>query len=184
MDQIDNSSSIAIVDFQGFLNYDTDFVLKELCFTVLNKNLYHHFIFAPPFNWQQLDQKSRKSALWLKTFHHGFCWNSGHLPYNEISKYISPLFKPNLVILVKGGQKVQFLKQVCKNPYLDVRNIEDFDCSMKLSEKSYDIANKYHCGLHRIVKHCATQNVKIIENWIKVNRPNWITSSNKNACEQ
>lgn len=183
MDQIGNSC-IAIADLQGFNNNKGEFILKELCFSIYNKHIepnYNHYIFAPPFNWSDLSKKSRASAIWLKEFHHGFCWNQGEIPYNNRVNYIKPLLKDNLIIFVRGIQKIQWLKECCYNFNLKVQDINDIlnENNIRLSDAAYELSHTNHCKLHRIVKHCAKQNVAIIETWL-INHMNKNTSSVKN----
>lgn len=174
---ISSCSNIAVADLQGFFieDFDNEFLVKELCFTILNNNdnnnEYHHYIFTPPFEWQDLSRKCRESALWLRSYHHGFSWNEGQLRYIDRIDYIQPLLQENLIILVKGRQKIQWLKEVCCNSKIDVRDIEDIFAdepgNYRLADEAYQLKNVHHCGMHRIVKHCAKQNVKIIESWLK-----------------
>lgn len=180
MDQT-GRSCVAIADIQGFVINKRDFILKELCFTILDSeasnnsnnnnknNQYHHYIFKPPFNWSDLTKQSRANANWLHAFHHGFFWNQGQISYNNRGNYIKPLLKENLIILVKGYQKVQWVKECCQTSDIDVRNIEEEEYvdNFRLEDVAYELINKHHCRLHKIVKHCAKQNVKIIENWWK-----------------
>lgn len=181
------NSKIAVADLQGFQVFEENsFVLKELCFSILNNNnngsknnqsKYYHYIFAPPYEWHHLDKKSRASALWLRTFHHGFFWNQGEIPYCVRMDYIKPLLQENLIILVKGQQKVEWLKSVFRSS-LDVRNIEDIyvnGSNFRLGDEANELSNAQHCRMHRAVKHCAKQNVKIIENWLKDYRHNCVT---------
>lgn len=166
MYQSKNILNFAVVDLQGFQINKNEFVLKELCFSFPNINKIHHYIFAPPCNWTDISDSDKKGALFLKTFHHGFFWKHGSIPYHEIYQYIKPLLNPNLVIYVKGHQKIQWLHDICKDSTIDVRNIEEL-CSINLVQEAYELSNEYHCGFHRVVKHCAKQNVKIIANWLK-----------------
>lgn len=176
---------IAIADLQGFIIDGKDFVLKELCFSILNKNHinekaeYHHYIFAPPFEWQQLTKQCHKNAIWLRTFHHGFFWKQGQISYNDRTDYIKPLLRDNLIIVVKGCQKIKWLKEFCSNFKIDVRDFDDVftDAKFALSVEAFKLSNVHHCRMHHIVKHCAKQNVKIIENWIKELIPKCTTSS-------
>lgn len=174
---ITSGKTLAVADLQGFLYDNNEFILKELCFSILSGNTssdkseYHHYIFAPPIKWYALSKKCRASALWLRTFHHGFFWNQGQIHYNDRIDYIKPLLQENLIILVKGRQKIQWLKEVCRNSTIDVRDIEkeltDEFTNFRLADEAYKLSNVHHCRMHGIVKHCAKQNVKIIENWIK-----------------
>lgn len=168
------SECIAVVDFQGFTS-DNEYILKELYFTIFNysndtiENITNqYYIFKPPFEWRELSKGSRANALWLLAFHHGFYWNSGRENYCEIDNCIKPLLRNNLVIFVKGFQKVQWLKNLCtrNNTHLDVRNIEDLGCNIRLSNEANKLSNSLHCCNHHKIKHCARQNAEILKNWL------------------
>lgn len=171
-----SSKHIAIVDFQGFLiKSENEFVLKELSFTFLDDNLenynkkhcYHHYIFSKPYDWVELLANCQLKVLWTLAFYHGFYWNQGQIPYENIDQHIQPLLKDNLIIYVKGKEKTSQLKDICKNQYLDIKNIEEIGFDSLLSAEAYNLSHAYHCNKHRIVKHCALQNVIIIENWLQ-----------------
>lgn len=176
---MEHSDSIAVVDLQGFTSNNNEFILKEIYFSIFNYNsegedigiiediTNRHYIFKPPFDWNELDRGSRANAFWLAKFHHGIYWNDGYENYNEIFNCAKPLLRDNLVVFVKGIQKVLWLKDLCKAHDLDVRNIEDLGCAIRLSEESYKLRNSYHCCKHNKVKHCARQNVKILKNWLR-----------------
>lgn len=170
------SDCIAIVDLQGFQSNENEYVLKELYFSIFNYNTgiiendtSQHHTFKKPFDWVHLDRGHRANALWLATFHHGFYWNDGEKNYGEIENCIKPLLRSNLVIYVKGLQKIHWFRALCQNNInnLDVRNIEDLNCNIKLSEETYKISNSLHCGKHRKITSCARQNVEILKNWLR-----------------
>lgn len=161
----------ALVDIQGFIiNKENDFVLKELSFLSINTdgtdNGIHHFIFSSPFSWQQLDKDSRLKALWLFAYHHGFYWNQGELSHEEIDNCIKPLLQKQLTIFVKGREKIRWLKRICKNPNLDIRDIDE-EHNLRFSTEAKKISHTLHCRKHRRVRHCALQNVKILDKWFR-----------------
>lgn len=173
------TNSIAVVDLQGFTS-NNEYILKEIYFSIFNyngeddigtieHNIDQHFIFKPPFAWNELDKGSKANAIWLLKFYHGFWWNDGQEDYSEIANYMKPLLRNNLIIFVKGFQKVQWLKDLCpNNPHLDVRNIEDLGCNIRLSDESYNLNNSLHCSKHCKIRICARQNVEILKNWLRL----------------
>ena len=167
---------IAVVDLQGFQSSGDEYVLKELYFSIfdynneiIENNTSRHYIFKQPFEWKHLERGYRANALWLSNFHHGFYWNDGDVNYSEIGNCITPLLRDKLIIFVKGSQKILWLKDLCRNIHLDVRNIEDFNCNIRLSEESYNLSNSLHCCKHRKIVSCARQNVEILKNWLRNN---------------
>lgn len=166
---------IAVVDLQGF-TANNQYILKEIYFSIFDydertgnqKNLIdRHYIFTQPFDWSELSKEDKASALWLQGFHHGFYWNSGTHDYKRKERSTRFLTDQNLVIYVKGLQKVKWLKEVCENHELDVRNIEDFGYNKRLYYDSYMYGDHLHCGKHQNNRQCARQNVIIIKNWMR-----------------
>jgi hypothetical protein len=141
---------IAFVDLQGFIVNDR-FILKEICFSIANHDddnnhhnnifnppLNHHFIFKPPFDYNQLSGKWLINAYWLTHCHHGLRWSQGDLAYNKISECVAPLLQKNLLIFVKGEQKIDWLRELCKPYYIDCRNIEEIGCNISLRGEIID----------------------------------------------
>jgi hypothetical protein len=164
---------IAFVDLQGFVVNNNNFVLKELSFSFKSAQQRYiddnypryHYIFSAPFAWKYVDDISRKRSIWLTAFHHGFYWTQGDLSYEKIRACIAPLMEKDLVIYVKGSQKVDWLKQLCKHYEIDCRNIEDFGCALHLSDGARNEHFKEHCNKHRKADQCALRNIIQIESW-------------------
>lgn len=153
---------IAFVDLQGFI-VNQQFVLKELCFlSSLSNTTLNHYIYKPPFSWEFVNDRSKKNIIWLTIFHHGLYWIDGNIPYYKIDETFEQLCSPNLIIYVKGAQKVTWLKNLCKN-YIDCRNIEEIGCNFRLA----DCAQPHlSCSQHKHkTNNCALQSVKLISNW-------------------
>jgi hypothetical protein len=168
--------NIIFADLQGFW-IENKFILKELCFLIRdskeNSNIFiapslsHHFIFTQPFAWYLLSYNSKKTVLWLTQNHHGIHWTQGTTDYNKINECFAPLLGENVVIYVKGAQKVTWLKELC-NINIDCRNIEEIGCNICLQREENIIDRKlYHCNKHSRSRknRCALLNSKIIEYW-------------------
>lgn len=168
------SERIAFADLQGFI-VDGVFIVKELSYSInVFEKKYtssdqiqshqNHYIFAAPYAWSYLDNSCRKQANWLTKNHHGFHWTDGDLSYEEIYKCVEPLLHDDLIIYVKGQQKISWLHELCKSS-INCINIEDIGCTVQLSDKSLTDNSIFHCGHHNIFKHCGFRNVKIIKKW-------------------
>jgi hypothetical protein len=173
------SDRVTFVDLQGFV-INNHFVLKELCFSIRrnqekcvdNDIPSHHFVFREPFSWKFVSDMCKKRAIWLTAFHHGFYWKQGDTSYEKISTCIAPLMEKDLIIYVKGQQKIDWLKQLCGNREIDCRNIEDYGCKIHLSDGARNEHFQTHCNKHRKSNQCALRNVKQIEDWYFENYTN------------
>lgn len=171
----DGWKHVVFADLQGFIIENNQFVLKELSFSTLEAdgevsvhNLdgreKHHYIFAPPFPWQCINNELKKSIFWLTAFHHGFYWNCGNISYEQADQILEKLCSPHLIVYVKGFEKIRLLRALCKNKTIDCRNIEDIGCNIRLHNLS-SRAN-LSCGRHKQkVTICALQSVSLLENW-------------------
>jgi hypothetical protein len=68
----------AIVDMQGFCGNDKIFVPKEvyvLNCKYLNMENEYHAILKPPFEFDKLEVKYKKTATWLSKNYHNLYWN-------------------------------------------------------------------------------------------------------------
>lgn len=167
------SVRIAFVDLQGFV-VNNCFVLKELSFSIIQDNGYqsiddspnYHYIFAAPFSWKYLSDICKKRTSWLTAFHHGLYWTQEGTAYEEIANCIEPLLEKDLIIYVKGEQKIGWLKELCYNPFLDCRNIEKLGLNIRLADICHRLhSSPFHCKKHNQSYQCALQNVKAIEKW-------------------
>lgn len=166
------SDRIAFVDLQGFV-VNKCFVLKEVSFSIIQDNGFqsfdditsYHYIFAAPFPWKYLSDICKKRTAWLTAFHHGFYWCQGTTAYEDIITCIAPLLEKDLIIYVKGEQKVSWLRELCYNPFLDCRNIETIGCNIRLGDVCRSYPNTFHCKKHSKSNLCALQNVEVIKHW-------------------
>lgn len=169
-----DASKRYFIDFQGFTEIK-NFILKELCIlecsdlrsdtvNVCEKKI-HHYIFKPPFEWNQLSQNARTYALWLKCFHHGFSWKSGDTEYSEIETIFDQILKKDAnitAIYVKGAEKIEWFKMFTKGKFACF-DIDEMNCSVNLSDLEHKkcITDK-HCHRHDASLHCALQNVDVL----------------------
>lgn len=163
---MDSDKHIVFVDLQGFM-VNQQFVLKELCISSSstsspNINL-NHYIYKSPFSYKSVNHTCRKNILWLSNFHHGLYWNDGNILYDQIDDAIEQLYLPQVIIYVKGAQKIIWLRNLCKRINIDCRNIEDIGCNFRLADC---VSSQLDCSQHRNrTNNCALQSVKLISNW-------------------
>lgn len=168
---------IAFVDLQGFLVNKKQFVLKEIGFfidfapgpegdyNVVDTVPRYHYIFRPPFHWKYLSDSTKKNAIWLSAFHHGFYWTKeGGTPYEDVQECLAPLMEKGLIVYVKGEQKIKWLRELIGDCSIDCRNIEDDGCIINFNDYAHSDAMQ-HCGKHRKYCQCALRNADIIQKW-------------------
>lgn len=188
-------SNTFFVDFQGF-HVSSKFYLKELCILECNgltcHDLYnkktdsvpddddsdhpgeqiHHYIFKPPFDWDRVPADSRKVALWLKSFHHGFSWDDGDIDYSEIETIITKILTKNPgtpTVYVKGYSKMVCFNNLMRGRFscIDLEDTGYYNFSLQSLEDKKNHSAK-HCHRHNESLHCALQNVDILHFWTRV----------------
>lgn len=157
-----------IVDLQGFKDNDNNFVLKEIC--LWRRESFYHFIVKPPFDWDHLSEKSKKEANWLKNNYHGLDWKDGNTTFTELIEKIGYLFeKKNIILFVKGEEKVLWIKQLFKKFDLNcIINLEHMDCDINLNKKFFENSLFEHCDQHNHNYKCAMQNTNLLAAWFKI----------------
>lgn len=166
---MDGGKHIAFADLQGFI-VNKQFVPKEICFSITSsppsladETPKYHYIYEPPISWEFVNDLDKRGIIWLTIFQHGFYWNDGSTPYNQINQTIEPLRSSNLIIYVKGAQKAIWLKSILNDNHIECRNIEDIGCNFRLSDCA---SCRLNCGQHKHkAKNCALQSVRLLETW-------------------
>lgn len=139
------------IDLQGFKHNVNNFVLKEICI-INNTKIFHSFV-KSPYKWNELEEKYKRQAIWLKRNHHGFSWNDGYMNLSYVKNQIYMLSQEEMIIYVKGEEKVTWLKSICPS-INNIINIEKLDLSLH----SYKLDIRDHCNFHNPFLHCAYQN--------------------------
>lgn len=153
------------IDLQGFKHNNNCFVLKEIC--IIENNKISHFLVKSPYSWQDLELKYKHQAVWLKNNHHGLDWNDGNTSYFFIKKLLFKLFQNNNnVIVVKGKEKIIWLRQMCN---LETKIVDLEDLNSSLIPKLNTVEMSHSCEFHNKNYHCAYKNAIAIKNWYHQN---------------
>lgn len=172
-----------VVDLQGFKDYKNDFIVKE--FALANNEYTKMFLVKPPFAYSELTPVEKKHVNWIEK-NRGIFWREGFIDMHEFKKVIKPYLQ-NCEIFVKGSEKIQWVKDICKE--CNVTNVEEMGCpNLKtLDEINYNNIksivsvsgdvwwdhpiskfNDLKCINHR--KICALKHVILLRNWIEKNQ--------------
>lgn len=103
------------MEFHGFKDNNNRFIVKELA--VVGKYFQSQVIFQPPYCFNNLNSKMRRTARWLSRHYHNMRWDDSGAPYDE--QIIRDLCKPFKTLYTKGLEKVEFLREF----HDDVREI-------------------------------------------------------------
>lgn len=150
-------SKTAIVDLQGF--YVSGFVIKEIAI-LTNENL-HHWVFLPPYPWNNLHRLDKIQANWVIQHHHKIKWECGWEKYEEASTLIQSALQDVEIIYVKGLQKISWLRFFL-NKNIKIINVEDLECNFKIND---NLGYKFTCTSHDGI--CSINNVFRISCWLE-----------------
>lgn len=159
----------AFIDLQGFKHKNNEFVVKEIC--ILTKNIKFHEIIKPPYQYNCLTEKYKREARWLTNTYHGIYWQDGCITQHELKKLIQPIINEK-ILLVKGNEKVKWLKEIFGDKYITCINMDNIGCTIKLSKFSTTDVNRTICDKHNNLKqyHCSFQNALLLKEWYNKNK--------------
>ena len=134
----------AVVEFHGFKDNNNKFILKEFC--IVGRSYRTQIVFRPPYSFNFLNSKMKRTARWLTRHFHHIKWDDGEIEYSE--ELIRSLCKPFEVIHTKGLEKAQFLREFHHN----VKEIN--------IENSSDSKEFIDCIIHKNIENCALMSAK------------------------
>lgn len=144
-----SNMSAVVIEFEGFQLQPNSFVIKELAFYSVKYGYHGRWCFLPPFAWEQLSAKKRKTNAWLIRYCHGLRWESGELPYSALQTILLSICISYTDIYVKGLEKTIFLEHLLGRKVLD---LNDFNCPKMKDLESKEVC----CPVHSTpFKHCA-----------------------------
>lgn len=155
----------AIADLQGFLKPSGRFIVKEFAF--LTKNIKFNDFIESPYNFESLSLGTKRSSSWITKNHHGIEWNKGYINIHELRRTIHPILR-NKTIYVKGDLKIVWLKEIMRDPSLNVINIEDIGCDSALHDMNAASEFDFRCSHHRKLDKifvCAQRNIIQLKIW-------------------
>lgn len=159
---------LAFVDVQGFKIKANQFVVKEIC--IVAGNVLFHDIITSPCKYEELSTVDQTNCKWLEKNYHGIKWMDGNTTQKKLQKRIESILSETIV-LVKGLEKIKWIKEICGNTKLICLNIEDMDCNLKFSKPiCNDNIDNVDCTHHKGIRntnqcHCALKNVNSMKSW-------------------
>lgn len=152
------------LDMQGFKDNINEFVLKEIY--ILSKNLRFHDIVKSYLEFSSLEKFQQLESIWLTKNYHGLDWNSGYISIDQARATMEPIVDGKIVLL-KGVEKIKWLKTIIPNSSYFCINIEDLGCNIKISNvfATRKICKKHNSEYSKF--HCAKENVWCIKKWFE-----------------
>lgn len=110
-----------VIEFQGFRNNWNTFIIKELVFLDVSRNVANYFLFKPPFSFGLLNSKSARTNRWLSTNLHHITWEEGFTEYDELDNIMYHYCQQFDEMYTTGDEKVKWIEMYFRGK---VRNIQ------------------------------------------------------------
>lgn len=102
---------VVVAEFHGFKDNNNRFVVKELA--VIGSGINLSICFKSPYEFDKLNDATRKSNRWLERNFHRILWEEGSVRFS--GSFMCTLLQPFDVVYTKGLEKKQFLSKFHKN---------------------------------------------------------------------
>jgi hypothetical protein len=157
-----------IVDMQGFCNNDKSFIPKEVM--IINCNSFHvdneyYAIIKPPFPYENLDAKYKKTATWLSNNYHNLYWAEGENDIDHFLMFLNNMDAKYSLLFVKGGNKAKYLRDNLENKCLKILDLSKYMHATLQGEPNYLNYCKKHATSYK--KVCARHNAYSIFEQLK-----------------
>lgn len=150
-----------ILDVQGFKDLKNEFIIKELA--IASRDYTQTFLIKPPYLFKYLTSDEKRQVRWLER-NRGIYWNEGYIDYREFRRIIVPYLE-NKEIIVKGLEKVNWIKDLCVNCKVSDLGPEQCPNLSVLHEKYCEGTSNFNCNKH--IKHCALKNVLCLRKYLE-----------------
>lgn len=150
-------SQTIFVDLQGFKNSKNEFIVKELA--IATSDWTQVFVIKPPYAYSTLTIEEKKQVHWLER-NRGILWSEGFIDYREFKRLI-PFYLENKNIIVKGCDKVKWVKELCEN--CDIVDVGEKGCPNLTTLQEKYKNHELNCVIHK--KQCALKNSICLQKW-------------------
>src|SRR5437868_1505328 len=105
---------IYVVDIECLLGVSGADIVKELAIVkiaVCNNALHlqmQSWLFKPPYAWQNLNGKQKKTNNWLTNNRHGIKWSDGDVEYEKFHEVLRRSIPSQSAVYIKGLKKSNY----------------------------------------------------------------------------
>lgn len=135
-----------IVDFQAFRGTKDEYIVKELVILDLKTYAIYPFLFKPPFPFNKLNSKCKRTNNWMVRYFHNIKWNEGFTSLKDLENIMFHYCSKFTKIYTRGLEKKNWIQLYTTSEVIDVKMDKTFD---------YEIDNI--CILTKNTKHAQLQ---------------------------
>lgn len=153
---------IFIVDIQGFVDCENQFLPKEVAVVSLREGHIAHWVIAPPCEFSELPYPTQKQNNWLTVNFHGIEWYDGEISSIQLKKHIREIAQVADHIYVRGREKKLYLERITARRIFNLENISPTFEELR-SSTQYCL---HHGSIKRRVFKCALHNALNLKKWL------------------
>lgn len=160
-----SSKREVVLDMHCYFDNRMKYIVKELSMYDFNYHSTQHWIFKPPKGLCIYVPKARKANNWVRRHLHRIPWDEGDVEYDQLAKILHRITSDFNVIYVKGGQKIDFIRQQVPDN-LSIVNVESMGCP-KMNTLLEPLSIGAHCIFHNSEPTmCAVHKSRAIAHWM------------------
>lgn len=115
-----------VIEFQAFRGNNDRFIIKELVILDLQTFVVYPFIFEPPFSFNKLNSKAKRTNTWLSRYFHHIQWYEGYITYTNLHSIMFQFCKRYNVIYTRGLEKRNWIQRYTYGKVYDIHVDRDF----------------------------------------------------------
>lgn len=142
-----------VVEFQAFRGNKNEYIIKELVFLDLNTGIVFPFLFEPPFAFNNLNSKTKRTNKWTTRYFHSIDWCEGFTNYKSLENIMYHFCNEFTTVYTRGLEKRNWIQAYTTRQVYDVILDKNFE-SPKLENICRLVKNKQHTQ-----SQCALKNV-------------------------
>lgn len=152
-----------VVDYVSFSGSSEPIIKEVAVCSVGSKKRFHHFVFQPPKAWSSLSAEERQHYYAQTKTVHGLGYDSGTIPYRELSSTLKDSLKRVTAIYAFGEEKTQRLATLLDRAVINL-------------EKEFNAPPPHHMALEGLTclapchavpsLSCALKQASILAQWL------------------
>src|SRR5436190_12693072 len=165
-----------VIEFQAFKDNNDKFIVKELAIVDLYSHILYHFLFKPPFSFNSLNSKARRTNRWITNYFNHIFWLDGFVSYNKLDSIMYRFCSKFKTIYTNGEEKRRWIQMFTTNI------VENHPISKEFPAPK-DVDCLAVSGEKHAKSNCATKNAYRLSEFISYKKENRLEDERKKCSE-
>jgi len=152
-----------VIEFQAFKDNNDKFIVKELAILDLSTNVLYHFLFKPPYSFNSLNSKARRTNRWVTNYFSRINWLDGFISYNKFDSIMYRFCSKFKTIYTNGEEKRAWIQMFTTSNVINYPISKDFLASKDVC--CLAVANEKHAN-----SNCAIKNAYRLSEYLSCNK--------------